>query len=105
MTISAGLSLALWLLLVFGAAVYLMLRLYEWRAGLLTRTASTRHTVLSRVAFFLLALDGIGVISFLLGGESVGFVQVIVIVIRAAAIGAVWTLVLFDAQRVRESHG
>ena len=98
MTLPVALNIFLWALLVLGTGVYLAMRLWE-RHAMGENGLIASHVILGRLALFLLALGGIGVLAGQLSdAEPLRFVLV---VIRSLALAAVWTLVIYDIQRVR----
>ena len=99
MTLPVALNIFLWALLVLGTGVYLVVRLWE-RHAMGENGLIASHVILGRLALFLLALGGIGVLGGLLSDADVP-VRFVLVVIRSLALAAVWTLVIYDIQRVR----
>ena len=101
MTLPAALNIVLWALIVLGTGIYLVLRLWEHHAtgghGLIAS-----HVILGRLTLLLLALGGAGVLGILIGPNEVDLFRFGGAVIRGAGLAAVWTLVVFDIQRIRQ---
>jgi len=100
MTLSQGLNIALWFILVGGAVVYWSLPFFE-RARGHVHTTEFDHVILSRTGFLVIVLAGAGVFSATLDAEGRELLASVLIALRAVAIALTWTLVLHDIDRVR----